>query len=47
MTGHEHLGRMFEYVVELAQVRRGSLDPLAPPEKLDLAKLIGTAATVT
>ncbi|MEO5881183.1 MAG: type VI secretion system tip protein TssI/VgrG, partial [Caldimonas sp.] len=46
LTGHEHLGRMFEYVVELAEVPAGLLDLLSPPEKLDLGKLVGTAATV-
>ena len=43
MIGHEHLGQMYEYVIELAQVDAESMNPLAPPpEKPDLAKLIGT-----
>ena len=37
MTGHEHLGQMYEYTVELAQVDEESLDPLGTPEKPDLA----------
>jgi hypothetical protein len=37
MTGHEHLGQMFEYVVELAQIDEDSLDPLIEPRKPDLA----------
>ena len=47
LTGHEHLGQMYEYVVELAQIDEESLNPLAEPEKPELAKLIGTPATVT
>jgi type VI secretion system secreted protein VgrG len=47
MTGHEHLGQMYEYIVELAQVDEESLNPLDEPEKPELAKLIGTAATVS
>ena len=47
MTGHEHLGQMYEYIVELAQVDEESLNPLDEPEKPELAKLIGTQATVS
>ncbi|MCE9660229.1 MAG: type VI secretion system tip protein VgrG [Burkholderiales bacterium] len=47
MIGHEHLGQMYEYVVELAEVPEESLNPLSEPEPPDLAKLIGTAATVS
>ena len=47
MTGHEHLGQMYEYTVELAQVEEESLNPFSEPEKPKLAKLIGTAATVS
>jgi len=47
MTGHEHLGQMYEYVVELAQVDEASLNPLSEPEKPELAKLIGTPAAVS
>ena len=47
MLGHERLGQMFEYAVELAQVDEESLNPLDTPEKPDLAKLIGTDATLT
>ena len=37
MTGHEHLGQMYEYIVELAQVDEESLNPLDEPEKPELA----------
>ena len=47
LTGHEHLGQMYEYVVELAQIDEESLIPGTPPEKPELSKLIGTPATVT
>ena len=47
MTGHEHLGQMYEYTVELAQVEEESLNPFSEPEKPELAKLIGTAATIS
>ena len=47
MTGHEHLGQMYEYTVELAQVDKESLIPGSTPEKPELAKLIGTPATVS
>jgi len=47
MTGHERLGQMYEYFVELAQVDEESLNPLAKPKKPALAKLIGTDATLT
>ena len=47
MTGHEHLGRMYEYTVELALVEKESLNPFDTPEKADMSKLIGTDATVT
>lgn len=47
MLGHEHLGQMYEYVVELAEVPEESLNPLDTPEPPDLSKLIGTAATVS
>ena len=47
MIGHEHLGQMYEYSVELAEVPEESLNPLSTPEPLDLAKLIGTPATVS
>src|SRR5664280_1650944 len=43
MTGHEHLGQMFEYTVELA----GKLNLLDQPKDVNLQKLIGTRATVT
>lgn len=43
MTGHEHLGQMFEYTVELA----GALDMLNQPKPVNLQKLLGTRATVT
>jgi type VI secretion system secreted protein VgrG len=46
LTGHEHLGRMFEYVVEVAEIPAGLLDLLSEPKKVDLSKLIGTPATV-
>ena len=42
MTGHEHLGQMYEYTVELA----GALDMLNRPKQVDLQKLLGTRATV-
>jgi type VI secretion system secreted protein VgrG len=43
MTGHEHLGRMFEYTVELA----GGLQMFTnEPKKVDLHDLTGTVATV-
>jgi type VI secretion system secreted protein VgrG len=47
IVGHEHLGQMYEYVVELAEVPEESLNPLSKPEPPDLAKLIGTPATVS
>ncbi|MEO5882945.1 MAG: type VI secretion system tip protein TssI/VgrG [Caldimonas sp.] len=47
MTGHEHLGHMYEFVVELAQIDEESLNPFDEPEKPELAKLIGTPATVS
>ena len=47
MIGHEHLGQMYEYSVELAEVPEESLNPLSTPEPPDLAKLIGTPATVS
>ena len=47
MTGHEHLGQMYEYTVELAQVQEESLNPMAEPKQPDMSKLIGTAATVS
>ena len=48
MTGHEHLGQMYEYVVELAAGRRGVAQSAgSTPEKPELAKLIGTPATVS
>jgi len=47
MTGHEHLGQMYEYTVELAQVDKESLMPGSTPEKPELSKLIGTPATVS
>jgi type VI secretion system secreted protein VgrG len=47
LIGHEHLGQMYEYVVELAEVPEESLNPLDTPEPPDLAKLIGTSATVS
>ena len=47
LTGHEHLGQMYEYIVELAQVDEESLNPMSAPEKPELAKLIGTPATVS
>jgi type VI secretion system secreted protein VgrG len=43
MTGHEHLGQMFAYTVELA----GALDMLNQPKAVNLQKLLGTQATVT
>jgi type VI secretion system secreted protein VgrG len=43
MTGHEHLGQMFEYTVELA----GKLNMLDEPKDVNLQKLLGTRATVT
>jgi len=43
MHGHEHLGQLFEYTVELA----GELDLLGKPKAVDLQKLLGTRATVT
>ena len=42
MTGHEHLGHMFEYTVELA----GALDMKNDPKDVNLQKLLGTRATV-
>ncbi len=42
MTGHEHLGHMFEYTVELA----GALDMMNDPKDVNLQKLLGTRATV-
>jgi type VI secretion system secreted protein VgrG len=42
MTGHEHLGQMYEYTVELA----GALDMLRQPKQVNLQKLLGTLATV-
>ncbi len=44
MTGHEHLGRMFEYTIELA----GALEMLPPndPKEVDLHDMIGTVATL-
>ena len=42
MAGHEHLGQMFEYTVELA----GALDLLNQPKQVNLQKLLGTQATV-
>src|SRR5580765_5413709 len=47
MTGQEHLGQMYEYTVELAQVEEESLIPMSEPKKPDMSKLIGTAATVS
>ena len=47
MAGHERLGQMYEYMVELAQVDPPSLNPLAEPEKPDMSKLIGTDATLS
>src|SRR5664279_2046660 len=43
MSGHDHLGHMFEYVVELA----GELNMLGSPKDVDLQGLLGTRATVT
>ena len=43
MTGHEHLGQMFEYQIELA----GGLSVLNKPIKVDLHDLAGTIATLT
>lgn len=42
MTGHEHLGRLYEYTVELA----GAVDLLGTPAAVDLFKLLGTQATL-
>src|SRR5450755_1011083 len=42
MTGHEILGQMFEYTIELA----GALDMLNKPKEVKLAKLLGTRATL-
>ena len=42
ITGHEQLGRMFEYTIELA----GKLNLLNQPEDVDLQALLGTEATV-
>ena len=42
MTGHEHLGRMYEYTVEVA----GAVDLLGEPAEVDLHDLLGTRATV-
>jgi type VI secretion system secreted protein VgrG len=47
MTGQEHLGQMYEYTVELAQVEEESLIPMSEPKKPDMSKLIGTAATIS
>ena len=47
MTGHEHLGQMFEYTVEMALVEEESLTPFDKPKKPDLGKLIGTGATLS
>ncbi len=43
MTGHEQLGRLYEYSVELA----GAVDLLGVPADVDLFKLLGTRATLT
>lgn len=43
MTGHEHLGRLYEYSVELA----GAVNLLGIPADVDLFKLLGTRATLT
>ena len=42
MTGHEHLGRMFEYSIELA----GTLDMLGKPDFIDIHALMGTHASL-
>src|SRR5215207_2050838 len=42
MMGHEHLGRMFEYTIELA----GGLDMLNEPVEVKLHDLAGTQATL-
>ena len=42
MTGHEHLGRMFEYTLALA----GTLDMLGDPAFIDIHALMGTQATL-
>ena len=42
MLGHEHLGRMFEYTIELA----GPLDLLGKPSFIDIHALMGTQATL-
>lgn len=42
MTGHEHLGRMYEYTVEVA----GATNLLGEPAEVDLHDLLGTRATV-
>ena len=48
MLGHERLGQMYEYAIELAQVDEASPIPsLDAPEKPDLAKMIGTGATLS
>ena len=43
MTGHEHLGRLYEYSVELA----GAVNLLGVPADVNLFKLLGTRATLT
>ncbi len=51
MTGHEHLGQMFEYTVELAYEEGGLLASLPGPfgaaKESMLHKLLGTRATLT
>jgi type VI secretion system secreted protein VgrG len=42
MTGHEHLGQMYEYTVQLA----GKLNMLNQPKDVSLHKLLGTRATL-
>ena len=42
MTGHEHLGRMYEYVIQLAS----TLTMLGEPDFIDIHDLMGTNATL-
>jgi uncharacterized protein involved in type VI secretion and phage assembly len=43
MDGHEHLGNLFEYTVELV----GALGAKLRKPKIDLQKLLGIRATLT